>query len=312
MLFSDEELLAKVPRRDMRAVARLITLVENRVPRARPIQAKLFERTGRAHVIGVTGSPGAGKSTLVDQIALEFRKLGKSVAILAVDPTSPFTGGAVLGDRIRMALAAEDEGIFIRSMATRGALGGISRATLDAIQILDVAGFDIILVETVGVGQSEVDIVRTAHTCLVVLVPGMGDTVQAIKAGILEIADAFVINKADRDGADLLQRDLRMLVSLSEPEEGAWEPPILRTIATKGEGVTDLVQKSILHKNWLDNSNKGEERKLAMVKDQIVNLAHDIIEERIHFERSSELADAATKCRARELDPFTAAKNLIR
>lgn len=312
MLFSDEELLAKVPRRDMRAVARLITLVENRVPRARPIQAKLFERTGRAHVIGVTGSPGAGKSTLVDQIALEFRRLGKSVAILAVDPTSPFTGGAVLGDRIRMATAAEDEGIFIRSMATRGALGGISRATLDAIQILDVAGFDIILVETVGVGQSEVDIVRTAHTCFVVLVPGMGDTVQAIKAGILEIADAFVINKADRDGADLLQRDLRMLVSLSEPEEGSWEPPILRTIATKGEGVADLVQKSLQHKSWLDSSNKGEERKVAMVKDQIVNLAHDIIEERIHFERSAELEEAAIKCRTRALDPFTAAKNLIR
>lgn len=312
MLFSDEELLAKVPRRDMRAVARLITLVENRVPRARPIQAKLFEKTGRAHVIGVTGSPGAGKSTLVDQIALEFRKLGKSVAILAVDPTSPFTGGAVLGDRIRMAMAAEDEGIFIRSMATRGALGGISRATLDAIQILDVAGFDIILVETVGVGQSEVDIVRTAHTCFVVLVPGMGDTVQAIKAGILEIADVFVINKADRDGADLLQRDLRMLVSLSEPEEGSWEPPILRTVATKGEGVEDLVQKALGHKGWLDTSGKGEARKVAMVKDQIVNLAHDIIEERIHFERAGELEDAANRCRARTLDPFSAAKNLIR
>ena len=197
-------------------------------------------------------------------------------------------------------------------MATRGALGGISRATLDAIQILDVAGFDIILVETVGVGQSEVDIVRTAHTCFVVLVPGMGDTVQAIKAGILEIADAFVINKADRDGADLLQRDLRMLVSLSEPEEGAWEPPILRTIATKGEGVAELVQKSLEHKAWLDSSSRGEERKVAMVKDQIVNLAHDIIEERIHFERANELEESAVKCRARELDPFSAAKNLIR
>jgi len=312
MRFSDEELIAKVPRRDMRAVARLITLVENRVPRARGIQSKLFERTGRAHVIGVTGSPGAGKSTLVDQIALEFRKRGKSVAILAVDPTSPFTGGAVLGDRIRMALAAEDEGIFIRSMATRGALGGISRATLDAIQILDVAGFDVILVETVGVGQSEVDIVRTAHTCFVVLVPGMGDTVQAIKAGILEIADAFVINKADREGADLLQRDLRMLVSLAEPDEGAWEPPILRTIATKGEGVTELVQKALDHKTWLDSSGKGEERKVAMVKDQIVNIAHDIIEEKIHFEKSSELEDSASKCRARTLDPFTAAKNLLK
>lgn len=311
MLFSDEELLTKVPRRDMRAVARLITLVENRVPRARAIQSKLFERTGRAHVIGVTGSPGAGKSTLVDQLALDFRKAGKSVAILAVDPTSPFTGGAVLGDRIRMTMAAEDEGIFIRSMATRGALGGISRATLDAIQILDVAGFDIVLVETVGVGQSEVDIVRTAHTCFVVLVPGMGDTVQAIKAGILEIADAFVINKADRDGADLLQRDLRMLLSLVDPEAGTWEPPILRTVATRGEGIKELTEKALAHKVWLDSSGKGEERKLAMVKDQIVNIAHDIIEEKIHFDRASDLEDYAKKCRARIMDPYTAAKNLI-
>ena len=206
MNFSNAQLIELVPQRDLRAVARLITLIENQTPRAREVQAALFKKSGKAHVIGVTGSPGAGKSTLVDQLAAGWRAQGKSVAILAIDPTSPFSGGAILGDRIRMIKAAEQQDVFIRSMATRGKLGGLARATLDAVYVLDAAGFDIILVETVGVGQAEVDIVKLADTCLVVLVPGMGDSVQAIKAGILEIADTFVINKADRDGADICKK----------------------------------------------------------------------------------------------------------
>jgi len=211
-----------------------------------------------------------------------------------------------------MALAAEDPEIFIRSMATRGALGGISRATIDAIQILDAAQFDIIFVETVGVGQAEVDIVRTAHTCLVVLVPGMGDGVQAIKAGILEIADLFVINKADRDGADMLQKDLRVLLSLADYGEKDWEPQIYKTVATSGDGVVDLVKKTAEHKVWLDTSTKGSERKLLMIKDQIVKIAHDIIEEEIHFNKLVDLEKFAKECFERKKNPYAAALELIK
>jgi len=311
MQFSDQELIEQVPKHDLRAVARLITLVENRVPRAREIQKKLFKATGHAHIIGVTGSPGAGKSTLVDQLARSLRKEGKSVAILAIDPTSPFTGGAVLGDRIRMATASEDSGVFIRSMATRGALGGLSRATIDSVQILDAAGFDFILIETVGVGQAEVDIVKTAHTCVVVLVPGMGDGVQAIKAGILEIADLFVINKADRDGADMLQKDLRVIMSLVDLEKGGWEIPIVKTVATNASGIEELVTKSHEHRDWLNSSGKGKERKLTMIKDQIIKTAHDIVEEKIHFDKPEELLKMAKECAAKKIDPYSAAIKIL-
>ncbi|MCB9030253.1 MAG: methylmalonyl Co-A mutase-associated GTPase MeaB [Deltaproteobacteria bacterium] len=311
MKFSNEELIQKVPAHDLRAVARLITLSENRSARAREVQSKLFEKTGRAHIIGVTGSPGAGKSTLVDQLASNYIKLGKKVGIVAVDPTSPFTGGAVLGDRVRMSNAAELDGVFIRSMATRGALGGLSRATSDAIQIMDAAGFDVVIVETVGVGQAEVDIVRTADTCFVVLVPGMGDGVQAIKAGILEIADVFVINKADREGADALHKDIRVLLGLGDHDQEAWMPPIVKTVATKAEGIGELIEAGNSHREWLTTSGRGAERRLMMMKEHIIKTAHDILGEKIILDHGKELEKSAKDCIERKVDPFSVAQKLL-
>lgn len=309
--FSDKDFLELIPQSDMRAVARLITLCENKVPRARKIQAQLYAKTGKAKVVGVTGSPGAGKSTLVDQLAKTWKNMGKKVAILAIDPSSPYSGGAVLGDRIRMVAAAEFNDIFIRSMATRGALGGISRATIDAIQILDAAQFDIILLETVGVGQAEVDVVKTADTCLVVLVPGMGDGVQTIKAGIIEIADLFVINKADRDGADLLQKDLRVLLSLGDYKESDWVPPIVRTVATTGEGNTDLVTQVEKHLDWLNTSGQGEIRRINNLRDKIVKLAMNLVAEKMLDDQRDKLEQVVKDCIARKIDPYSAVESLI-
>ncbi|MBN8550860.1 MAG: methylmalonyl Co-A mutase-associated GTPase MeaB [Deltaproteobacteria bacterium] len=311
MQYSDQELIDRVAAGDLRAVARLITLSENREPRAFKVQAELFKKTGRAHVIGITGSPGAGKSTLVDALASEWRKAGKKVAIIAIDPTSPFSGGAILGDRIRMSRIAEDPEVFIRSMATRGSLGGVSRATLDAVHILDAAGFDIVLVETVGVGQAEVDIVRTADTCVVVLVPGMGDSVQAIKAGILEIADLFIINKADREGADSLHKDIRVLLSLSEDKPGSWKPPIVQTVATETKGIDGMIKALSEHAAWLASSPQGKEKRLQILEHSIRQIAEELLAEQI-FERSRpELKKLVQRCLERSSDPHSAANELI-
>lgn len=311
MRFTDAELVREIRAGNLRAVARLISLSENRSPGAAAIQSELFKSTGKAHIVGVTGAPGAGKSTLVDAIALEWRKKGKKVGIIAVDPTSPFSGGAILGDRIRMCRVSEDPSVFIRSMATRGSLGGISRATLDAVQILDAAGFDLILVETVGVGQAEVDIVRTADTCLVVLVPGMGDSVQAIKAGILEIADIFVINKADREGADSLHKDLRVLLSLTESEENAWTPMIVQTVATEQKGIPELIGALESHTAWLATSAQGREKRIRILEHSIRQIAQELMTERIFEGRSAELRSLAQACLERQSDPHTAAKKLV-
>ena len=310
--FSNQELIDLVSRGDQRAVARLITLAENRVPRVREVQAALFKRGGKAQVIGVTGSPGAGKSTLVDQLAATWKARGKKVAIVAVDPTSPFSGGAILGDRIRMTKASEESGIFIRSMATRGKLGGLSRATLDAVQILDAAGFDLIFVETVGVGQAEVDIVRLADTCLVVLVPGMGDSVQAFKAGILEIADAFVINKSDREGADILQKDLRILMSLGDYAPGDWQPPIVRSVATTGEGVGELADAIGKHLEWLRQSPAGKSRKIGTIRETIVKIATEVMIEKVMELDPVKLDQLVERCYLRELDPYSVVDELLR
>jgi LAO/AO transport system kinase len=311
MNFSDQELIDGVSKGDLRVVARLITLAENGVPRARAVQRSLFPRTGRAHVVGVTGAPGAGKSTLVDQLAREWRSRGKKVAILAVDPTSPFSGGAILGDRIRMSHTSEDPSIFIRSMATRGSLGGLSKATLDTIQILDAAGFDLILVETVGVGQAEVDIVRTADTVLVVLVPGMGDSVQIIKAGILEIADLFVINKADRDGADMLHKDLRILLSLAETGADRWEPLIARTIATSGTGASEVVDGVQRHSEWVRNSALGKKKRLEILEHNILQLLTEITLERSLSAKRPLLKELVEACYERKIDPYSAVDRLL-
>jgi len=312
MHFTAQVLAGRVCAGDPRAVARLITLSENGVVRARAVQRAIFPQTGKAHVVGVTGSPGAGKSTLVDQLARIWRRRGRRVAILAVDPTSPFSGGAILGDRIRMTTTSEDPGIFIRSMATRGSLGGLSRATLDAIQILDAAGFDLILVETVGVGQAEVDIVRTADTCLVVLVPGMGDSVQIFKAGIIEIADLFIINKADRDGADLLQKDLRVLLSLAEASPGGWDPVIARTVATSGEGAEETVDAVDRHAAWLRTSAAGQLRRREMVRHNLVRLTGEVLLDRALRGREEQIARLATECFERRTDPWTAVEELAK
>jgi LAO/AO transport system kinase len=251
-----------------RALAQAISLIESNDPRAEPMLAELYPQTGRARIIGITGSPGAGKSTLVAALAKHYRKQDKRIGIIAVDPTSPFTGGAILGDRIRMTELYTDRNVFIRSMATRGFLGGLAKATNDAVDVLDAAGFDIILVETVGVGQDEVEVVRTVQTNLVVLVPGMGDDIQAIKAGIMEIGDIFVVNKADRPGADKTVTEVTMMMSLVE-EHGDWIPPIVKTVASKNEGIAELDEAIAKHDAYLRTSGELDRRNRDRVRIRI-------------------------------------------
>ncbi len=297
---------------DRRALARVISIVENGGAEARAALAKLYTHTGRARVLGVTGPPGAGKSTLVNAVALELRARGKTVAIVAVDPTSPFTGGAVLGDRIRMQPLGGDQGVFVRSMASRGQLGGIARATADVVKVFDAVGFDVVIVETVGAGQAEVEIAREAHTVIVVEVPGLGDDVQAIKAGILEIADIFVVNKADRDGAGNVARQLKTMLQLGETEQTGWTPPILMAVASRGDGVSETVDAVVAHWNYLETSGTLEERERARVVRELrmilQNTALDVVRGRVPQEQRLKIVE---EIRARRLDPYTAAERLL-
>ena len=256
-----QNLVERVTSGDARALARAITLVENRAPESSELLKALFPRTGQAKVVGLTGSPGAGKSTLVDQLAREYRKQQKTVGIIAVDPTSPYSGGAILGDRIRMGSHFADPGIYIRSMATRGSLGGLARTTADVTSVLDASGRDVILIETVGVGQDEVDIVRLAEVTVVILVPGMGDDVQTIKAGIMEIADIFVINKSDREGAERVEREIRAMQSLAAREDN-WTPPIVKTVASAGEGVAELSAAISSYQDFLSRSGLAHRKQV--------------------------------------------------
>jgi LAO/AO transport system kinase len=297
---------------DPRALARLISLVENGAPELRPVMTALAPLTGRALVIGLTGAPGVGKSTLSAALVAAYRAQDRRVAVLAVDPTSPFSGGALLGDRVRMQDHATDPGVFIRSMATRGHLGGLSRATPQALRVLDAAGFGVVLVETVGVGQAEVEVAALADTTLVTVAPGMGDAIQAAKAGILEVGDVFVVNKADRPGAQETVRDLRTMIAMAQRNETDWKPPIVTTVAVTGDGIDDLVTKVAEHWAWLDASGQREARRLARAREEIAAIAIAELRRRVGgLPGDSRLDALAGKVAAGELDPFTAADDLI-
>ena len=307
-------LVARLLAGDRRALARVVTLVENNAPETRRILAELHTHGGKAHIVGMTGSPGAGKSTLVMQLARELRRRGQRIGILAVDPSSPYTGGAILGDRIRMQELAGDPHVFIRSMASRGSLGGLAAATRDVVRALDAAGFDTVIVETVGAGQAEVEIVRAAQTVVVVTVPGMGDDIQAIKAGILEIADVFVVNKADRPGADQTAAELRMLLSLdSSRKERAWRVPIVKTSATSGEGVPELADKLAAHLAFLRESGQLANRSGQQARSELLALLHAALVERIEATVAPEEWRAIIAAVVdRQTDPYTAADSLAR
>ncbi|WP_223759472.1 methylmalonyl Co-A mutase-associated GTPase MeaB [Myxococcus sp. RHSTA-1-4] len=331
----------KVLEGDVRSASRLMRNIDDGAESATQDLRALFPKTGRAYIIGITGSPGAGKSTLTDRLIAAFRKQGKKVGVIAVDPTSPFTGGAILGDRIRMQDHATDPGVFIRSLATRGNLGGLSRATGDCIRVMDAMGQDVILVETVGVGQDEIDIAQMAHTTLVVTVPGMGDDIQAIKAGILEVADVFVVNKADLDGADRTVRELRMMLELrhavkappmdhdahhrmvrakaegrheeTAPAPQEWEPPILKVVAAKDQGVDALVKAVEDHQAFLDKTGQRKEKERARAAMQFVALLRERLLrsalERLERERGR-LDEVAGRIADRQADPYALAEEL--
>jgi GTPase len=295
---------------DARALARALSLVEDEAPDAARLMAALHPHTGRAWTLGVTGPPGAGKSTLVDHLARALRARGLSVGIIAVDPTSPFTGGAVLGDRVRMQAHAADAGVFIRSMATRGHLGGLAGATADAALVLDAAGRDCVIIETVGVGQAEVDIVRAADVCVVVLVPGTGDEVQALKAGIMEIADLFVVNKADRDGADRMVAAVESVLGLVASEPGAWTPPVLKTEATRGIGVPQVLEA--IDRFRATAVTEVDRRRRARVEHRLRELLTSAFLDRAGQKLSQgELEQLGQQVAERKVDPYAAVKGLL-
>ena len=299
---------------DPRALARLVSLVENRSPELRAVMKAIAPYTGQARVIGLTGSPGVGKSTVTAALVAAYRAAGQRVGVLAVDPTSPFSGGALLGDRVRMQNHATDDGVFIRSMASRGQLGGLAWATPQALRILDAAGFGLVLIETVGVGQAELEIASLADTTLVIVAPGMGDSIQAAKAGILEIADVFVVNKSDRPGAQEVVRDLRTMLSMGEWPPGRWKPPIVSTAAAASDraGLDDLVQRIGQHQAWLDSSGELAARRQTRAREEIAAIAVAVLRERMGaLPGDQRMAELAVRVAAGETDPYTAADELV-
>ncbi|MEM3616481.1 MAG: methylmalonyl Co-A mutase-associated GTPase MeaB [Candidatus Bathyarchaeia archaeon] len=306
-----EEIAKGVLAGDKRSIARAITMAENSPEESQSLIAAVYPHTGKAHIIGLTGPGGSGKSTLIEKMVREYRRKGKTVGVIAVDPTSPFTGGAFLGDRIRMQELSTDDGVFIRSMATRNNPGGIAKATKDAVKILDASGRDVIIVETVGAGQSEVEIIKVAQTIIVIHAPGLGDEIQAIKAGIMEIADIFVVNKADRENADKAVMDIQAMLQLDSKEK-AWTPPVVKTVALTGEGVPQLIekieehwqylQKGILHKRSLE---KAEAELVEAIKDKVTS---SIIEK---LKREKRFEEILRRIVDREIDPASAAEKLL-
>ena len=313
MAASVGELVERARTGDARAVARLVTLIENAAPVLREVMAGLMPYVGHAAVIGITGSPGVGKSTSTAALVGSYRAQGRRVGVLAVDPSSPFSGGALLGDRVRMQEHANDPGVYIRSMASRGHLGGLSWTTPQAVRVLDAAGCDVVLVETVGVGQAEVEIASLADTTLVLVAPGMGDSIQAAKAGILEIADVFVVNKADRDGADATARDLRHMLSTGErrgPDD--WQPPIVKTVASRGEGIDDVMAAIDKHRDWLAGSGRLDAKRRLRAADEIEAIAVTALRARMGDLRGGTVLDElAARVVAGEVDPYAAADALV-
>ncbi len=306
------DLVERAQAGEARAVARLISLVEDQAPELREVSAALTPHTGRAHIVGLTGAPGVGKSTSTSALVTALRTQGRRVGVLAVDPTSPFSGGALLGDRIRMQDHATDEGVYIRSMASRGHLGGLSVAAPQALRVLDAAGCDVVLVETVGVGQSEVEISGLADTTLVLLAPGMGDGIQAAKAGILEIGDIFVVNKADREGAASTRRELRSVVAMSDRADDAWKPPVLMAVATTGEGVDEVAEQIALHHVHLTDTGELGRRRLARTRREIEALALNAVRQKLgDLSGDARLDTLAADVLSGATDPYAAADTLI-
>jgi len=306
-----EEIVQGVLNGDRRSIARAITIIENNTAETQKLIASIYPHTGKAHIIGITGPGGSGKSTLIEKIIREYRQKGKTVGVIAVDPTSPFTGGAFLGDRIRMQELSTDQGVFIRSMATRNYMGGIAKATKDAAKVLDAAGKDIVIVETVGAGQSEVEIIKVAQTIVVVCAPGLGDEIQAIKAGMMEIADIFVVNKADRENADKSVMDIQAILQLNNKEK-AWKLPVLKTIAITGEGVPQLIEKIEEHKRFLETElerkRSREKAKAELIEAIKEKIAASIIED---LKKEGKFEEFLQKILEKEMDPASAAEKLL-
>jgi LAO/AO transport system kinase len=337
------DLVEGVRRGDPRAIGRAMRLADDGAPGAHPLLKAIWPHTGKAWVLGVTGNPGAGKSTLCDRLIAAYRARGHRVGVVAVDPSSPYSGGAILGDRIRMSRHATDDGVFIRSLATRGHLGGLTRSARDVVRVLDAAAYDVVIVETVGVGQDELEITHTAHSTLVVMAPGMGDEVQAIKAGILECADVFVVNKADRDGADATVRDLELMIALGNeslrvlskmaghathgPADGfvqpaasqsgardsneRWTPPITKCVASRGDGVPDVVSALDRHRAWVEGTEAGRTRRRARLAEQVRESLRESLIEAAVSDLGPELDEATLAVDAGALDPYTAVERLV-
>jgi LAO/AO transport system kinase len=316
------DLESRVLARDARAIARLLTRAESGVEEARPTLDAMFAHAGRAHVVGITGVPGSGKSTLVAKLAAAVRRSGRTIAIVAIDPSSPFSGGSILGDRIRMGDLGGDPGVFVRSMATRGALGGIANGTLETVDVLDAAGYDIVVIETVGVGQDEVEVARAAHTTVVVSAPGLGDDIQAIKAGILEIADIHAVSKCDRPDANRTMADLKMMLALGLTQldtaksgaavASAWRAPVIATSSTRDEGIAELLAAIDAHRAALEQSGDIDARRAAIAERRLLTAGEAILREQFARHRNGKLSPLLEQLRARTLSPRTAARALLR